>query len=470
MISRRHLLATGAAALVVPAIPRLGRAADGVTELRLTAVPGAAALLGAPRKPTLIWGYDGKVPGPEIRCRQGGRLRVVAVNRLAQETTVHWHGIRLPNAMDGVPGLTQAPIPPGGQFTYEFDLPDAGTFWYHPHASSAEQIERGLAGALIVEDRQPIQVDRDVVWMIDDWLLDDGNIIDSDFTNLHAMSHAGRLGNVITVNGQARPVFAARSGERIRLRLINVANARIFQLRFPAHKPVVVATDGHACPPHERPEGLLIGPGMRLDVVIDMVGDPGSRFVVSDAYNRSREGDVLTLTYQAEPLRRAPPDTPIALPAAVLPEPDLAGAERLEVVLDGGAMSRATGGTVDGKQVSMQEMVRGHGLAWTLNGVAAKGHLHEPLLTCRQGKSYRLVFDNRTAWPHPMHLHGHVFRVLSRNGKPEPHTPWADTVLLNGRERVEVALVADSPGDWMMHCHILEHQQGGMMALMRVTA
>lgn len=466
---RRAFCRLAAAALALPAVPRLAAAAAPLVERRITAAPGIAPLFGAPRRPVVIWGYDGKAPGPEIRCRQGERLRVVVANRLAEETTVHWHGVRLPHAMDGVPGVTQPAIPPGGTFTYEFDLPDAGTFWYHPHANSAEQLERGLAGALIVEERQPIAADRDITWVIDDWLLGEGNVLHGDFGNLHSMAHAGRLGNVITVNGQAQPVLQVRAGERIRLRLINAANARIFQLRFAGHAPRVIATDGHACPPHERPEGLLLGPGMRLDVVLDMAGSPDSRFVVSDGYNRGQEGDVATIAYGPEPLRASLRDDPVALPANPLAEPDLGAAERLEVVLDGGAMGRATHGVVDGRRMTLQEMVRGHGLAWTMNGVAAKGHIHEPLLTCRLGRSYRIVFDNRSAWPHPMHLHGHVFRVLSRNGAPEPHTPWADTVLLGPRERVEVALVADNPGDWMLHCHILEHQQGGMMALMRVT-
>ena len=134
-------------------------------------------LTGDGHPDTAVWAYDGTVPGPELRVRQGDPVRVVVSNKLGEDTTVHWHGIRLPNAMDGVPGLTQPPIRPGESFTYEFTPPDAGTFWYHPHADTLQQLGRGLAGALIVEEREPVAVDRDLLWFIEDWRLDDGGQI-----------------------------------------------------------------------------------------------------------------------------------------------------------------------------------------------------------------------------------------------------------------------------------------------------
>src|SRR3546814_1309629 len=128
--------------------------------------PDYVPLVGAHHPETEVWGYNGTTPGPEIRLRRGDRLRVLVENRLDEETTVHWHGIRLPNAMDGVPHLTQKPIGPGETFAYAFDLPDDGTYWYHPHQRSFEQVGRGLYGALIVEEREPIRVDREVVWVL----------------------------------------------------------------------------------------------------------------------------------------------------------------------------------------------------------------------------------------------------------------------------------------------------------------
>jgi FtsP/CotA-like multicopper oxidase with cupredoxin domain len=173
--------------------------------------------------------------------RQGARLKIVVENRLAEETTVHWHGLRVPHAMDGVPHLTQPPIAPGARFVYEFAVPDAGTYWYHPHQRSSEQVGRGLSGPLIVEEREPIQVDRDLTWVLDDWRLLPDAQINPDFDNFMDASHNGRLGNTVTVNGRIPETFAVRAGKRLRLRLINAANARIFGLELEGHRPTVVA-------------------------------------------------------------------------------------------------------------------------------------------------------------------------------------------------------------------------------------
>ena len=255
--------------------------AAAIPQHRLAARSGRTPLVGAPYPETAVWSYNGTVPGPEIRVRQGERLRITVENQLAEETTVHWHGLRVPNAMDGVPHLTQPPIAPGEAFVYEFEVPDAGTYWYHPHQRSFEQVGRGLYGPLIVEEREPIQVDRDVTWVLDDWrLLQDAQISD-DFGNFMDSSHNGRVGNTVTVNGRILESFPVRAGERVRLRLINAANARIFGLEFQDHRPQVIALDGQPVEPHAPPGGrMVLGPAMRADLVIDMSGDPGTRFTV----------------------------------------------------------------------------------------------------------------------------------------------------------------------------------------------
>src|SRR5690606_12053344 len=223
---------------------------------------GRAGLVGDPYPETDVWGYEGTVPGPQLRFRQGERLRIELENLLPQPTTVHWHGIRLPNAMDGVPYLTQAPVKAaGGRFLYEFALPDAGTFWYHPHLGSPEQVGRGLYGALIVEEPEPPAIDRDLVWILDDWRLDREARIVESFGNFMDASHAGRIGNTVTVNGRLRETFGLAAGERIRLRLVNAANARIFALDFQGHDPVVIALDGHPLTPHKPANGrIVLGP------------------------------------------------------------------------------------------------------------------------------------------------------------------------------------------------------------------
>ncbi|NUP90885.1 MAG: multicopper oxidase domain-containing protein, partial [Candidatus Sumerlaeia bacterium] len=191
-----------------------------------TAAPSASGCAAAAR--SVRRGTRLRIAG-SIDC---AKVKVTLANEVADATSIHWHGIRLPNAMDGVPHLTQKPVGRGERFVYEFAANDSGTFWYHPHWQSHEQVERGLYGALIVEEDAPPEVDRDVVWMLDDWRLTAEARIAGDFANLFDVSHAGRLGNRVTVNGKAGADFPVRRGERIRLRLVNAANARIFGLRF----------------------------------------------------------------------------------------------------------------------------------------------------------------------------------------------------------------------------------------------
>ena len=444
-------------------------------DFRLIARPGRTHLVGAPYPETAVWSYNGTVPGPEIRVRQGERLRITVENRLAEETTVHWHGVRVPNPMDGVPHLTQPPIAPGETFVYEFDVPDAGTYWYHPHERSFEQVGRGLYGPLIVEEREPIQVDRDVTWVLDDWrLLPDAQISD-DFGNFMDASHNGRVGNTVTVNGRILETFAVRAGERLRLRLINAANARIFALEFQDHRPMVIALDGQPVEPHVPAGGrVVLGPAMRADLVFDMTGRPGDRSTVIDPFYRGLEYRLLDLTYEDQaPLREHPLDAPLRLAANTMPEPDLATAERHEIAFSGGMMGDMMGGgmmggMMPGMRGGMMRGMQRSGI-WAINGVSANDHVLDPFLTLDRGRSYVLAMHNDTAWHHPMHLHGHAFRVIARDGQPTRYREWQDTVLMAPRERVEIAFVADNPGDWMFHCHILEHQAAGMMGVIRVA-
>jgi FtsP/CotA-like multicopper oxidase with cupredoxin domain len=406
-----------------------------------------------------VWAYGGTVPGPELRYRQGERLRIEVENALNAETTVHWHGIRLPNAMDGVPHLTQPPIAArGGKFLYEFDLPDAGTYWYHPHLGSPEQVGRGLYGALIVEEREPPKVDRDVVWVLSDWRLDREARIVPDFMNFMDASHAGRIGNTVTVNGAIRESFGVRAGERIRLRLINASNARIYGLNFKGHGPQLIAFDGQPVAP-KRADRVVIGPAQRADIIIDCRGSPGTRHRVVDDFYERRAYRLLDLAYSSEaPVRKEFPPVP-GLAANTVPMPDLASAERHSIVFGGGMMGNMPGG-MGGM------MGGGHGrMIWTVNGKAVpeNDHSHEPLLKLARGRSYIFELVNDTAWHHPIHIHGHVFNVISGRQKDTS----GDTVLIDPRTRAEIAFVADNPGDWMLHCHILEHQASGMMTTIR---
>jgi FtsP/CotA-like multicopper oxidase with cupredoxin domain len=456
-ITRRDFLRTAMAGAALAALPR--RAMPAPNMLRAKVV--RAALVGSRGPQTEVWAYDGAVPGPELRFRQGERLRLEIENLLPDATTVHWHGVRVPNAMDGVPHLTQEPIKPqGGRFVYEFALKDAGTYWYHPHLGAPEQVGRGLYGPLIVDEAEPPAVDRDVTWMLGDWRLDREARIVGNFGNFMDASHAGRIGNTVTVNGAIQESFELRAGERVRLRLVNAANARIFGLDFRGHEPLVIALDGHPIVPH-RPEGgrVVLGPSMRADILLDATGEPGSVHAVVDDFYQRRAYRLLDLRYAKERVRGRAGSPPPRLAANPLSEPDLAKAERHRVRFEGGMMGR------------MPMMGMRNGMAWTVNGkaVADDRHGHEPIFTAAHGRSHIVELVNDTSWHHPIHLHGHVFRVLSRNGKPAPHREWLDTVLIDPDSRAEIAFVADNPGNWMLHCHVLEHQASGMMAVIRVA-
>jgi len=462
---RRAFLVGGASLAGAVALPRSSRsAAVPVREFALVAGPKRVPLVGAPYADTDVWSYNGSIPGPEIRIRQGERFRVVVDNALPQETTIHWHGVRVPNAMDGVPHLTQRPILAGEKFVYEFDVPDAGTYWYHPHHHSSEQVGRGLSGALIVEESEPLPVDRDLVWVLGDWRLARDASIVNDFGNRMEGMMAGRIGNTVTINGRVPETFSVRAGERLRLRLINAAPARIFGLEFNGHRPLVVALDGQPIEPHEPVDGrVVLGPAMRADVVLDMSGEPGTTASVIDTFYQSRSYRLVDLAYADEArLRERPLDPPARIRANTMPEPDIDNAERHTATLEGGMMS--------GRGMMMGMRGRGmNGMGWSINGVAASGHDMAPMLTLSRGRSYILAVGNDTAWYHPVHLHGHSFRMIARNGRPTRHREWLDTVLIPPHERADIAFVADNPGDWMFHCHILDHQDGGMMAVLRVA-
>ncbi len=482
-MSRRVLLQGGAGLLLTAALPPGAARAAQSSDYRIAAAPARARLAGAARPETDVWTYNGTVPGSLVRLRQGEPARLVIENRLSQETTVHWHGIRLPNAMDGVPGLTQPSIKPGETFVYEFTPPDAGTFWYHPHANSLEQLGRGLAGAVIVEEREAVGIDRDLLWFLADWRLTEDGEIASRFGNRMEAAMSGRVGNTVTLNGRVSEAEVVRAGERVRLRLLNASLARIMALRFEGHRPVVVAVDGQPCDPHE-PEGgrILLGPAMRIDVMLDMQGEPGRRYDVVDDFYDGLSYQLTQLVYDEKPpVRGHAIDASAELPRNPLPEPDLPSAASRTLTLQGGMMSGMMmgGGSMQGGGMmhGMMDMGggmmgMGHGAVWAINGQSMTGDGHagmEPALVFERGRSVVLELRNQTAWWHPMHFHGHSMRVLSRNGKPVPHRQWQDTVLMAPKDVIEVAFVADNPGDWMLHCHVMDHQMTGMMTVLRVA-
>jgi FtsP/CotA-like multicopper oxidase with cupredoxin domain len=433
------------------AYPANAPESTGVISYDITAAEGEVELVNG--YTTKVWAYNGIVPGPEIRLKLGETLRLNFTNKLPQDTTVHFHGVRVPNAMDGVPGVTQDPIKSGESFVYEFTPKDAGTFWFHPHVRSSEQIGRGLYGVLIVEDETSEQYSQDLVWVLDDWRLDDTAQIAEPIDHPHDLMHDGRWGNVITVNGNTDEVLTAQPGERIRLRLVNTANARIYQLNFGELEVESVAVDGLYSRESFNPNDFKLAPGNRIDVDITIPRNtPEESFIVYDTYTDERI-NLATIAVSGEPGNTASFETPsnVAVPtwdslAGVMPDK--------EYVLEGGM----------GSMMGMG-MMGDQGNIWRINGKSFPDY--DPAIL--DANTVNIIrFTNKSVFPHPMHLHGQFFKVITRNGRAVDEGFFRDTVLVERDEVVDVAVVPQDLGTWALHCHTLEHAEAGMMTLVEV--
>jgi FtsP/CotA-like multicopper oxidase with cupredoxin domain len=403
-------------------------------------------------KPLAVWAYNGQVPGPTLRIRLGETLRVRFTNKLPQETTIHWHGVRLPNAMDGVPYVTQPPVQPGATFTYEFTPKDAGTFWFHPHVRASEQIERGLYGVLVVEDAQPPAYSRDLVWVLDDWLLDESGQIAPAFNTRHDLMMDGRWGNAITINGHTDTVLHARPGERIRIRLLNTANGRVFVPDFGDLDAMIIAVDGLYLRAPIPARGFEMAPGNRLDVEVVFDHSGAAPLEIWDRFSSRRPNKLATVELDGDVV-----DTPrFPSPAHGKVPRWSEGLE--EPIAHTFRLNARSGGPF--------------GIAWTIDGVAFEGHDHAmamaPSATLVRGKFARLHFINESPRIHPIHTHGMFFRVLARGGTPVDEPYFRDTVLIHPREEIDLGVVPTDAGTWMMHCHILEHAEAGMMTTISV--
>ncbi|MGR8940568.1 MAG: multicopper oxidase family protein [Gammaproteobacteria bacterium] len=395
---------------------------------------------------TQVWAYNDTIPGPLIRIKLGDTLIVKLSNKLTQPTTVHWHGVRVPNAMDGVPGVTQPPIQPGDSFTYQFTPKDPGTFWFHPHLNSPEQIERGLHGVLVVEDPKEPAYSRDLVWVLDDWLLTDGAKIHDQFVTGHDLAHDGRWGNVETVNGKYHPSFPVKAGERLRIRLVNVANGRVFVPAFEGLSPKVIAVDGMPVGAPFSLSQFYMAPGNRLDLDVVIPKDAAGRLLtVSNRFGRAPKS-LATLEVDTKTVVKTPDFEP--LKAAHFPK----WTQALAVPLTHEFILNAQRGG-------------DYGITWTIDGKAG----HENLAaTLPYGKFSRLRFTNKSGRLHPMHLHGQFFKLLAVDGESVEENFWRDTVLIGPKQSVDVGLVPIDRGMWAVHCHILEHAEAGMMSTIKV--
>lgn len=462
MTTRRNFMMQGAVATAALALPRMASATPGFTQVR-----GQTALvqLAPPDYPkTEIWGYDGLMPGPALRLDQGARVQRRFQNDLPQASSIHWHGIRIDNAMDGVPGLTQPAVAPGAGFDYDFTVPDAGTYWYHAHNRSVEQVARGLYGALIVAEKDAPDADRDEVLILDDWLLDPETAqINADFEAPHDRSHGGRSGNFIATNGQFNFETDVQQHERLRLRLINAANARIFGLGLAGMTGWIVALDGMPlAQPEPVTEALILGPGQRADLIVDITAAQG------ESAHLVRLDGKDPVSQAAFPVTGQAATTPRSAPKALPPNSrvevtGLETATKLRLNMQGGAMGSLDAAILNGSRTSFGDMVKANEF-WSFNGIV--GMTDTPLATLSRGETVSLDIVNDTAFPHAMHLHGMHFREVMADGS---QGPFRDTLLLAGGESRTIGFIADNPGDWLFHCHMLSHAASGMMTWIRVA-
>ena len=448
-LSRQSEPASSAAA----ARPSL--ADDGFTVLE--AKKGTIRLAPDAAHETEVWGFDGQVPGPLLRLKKGAELKVRLLNRLDQPVTLSWQGVRGPNAMDGVGGLTQAPVKPGESFDVRFTPRDSGLFWYHSHVwpHTAEQTARGLYGVVIIDELEPPPADEEVLLVLDDWSLDAQSQIEADFGDSEQAGHGGRIGSLITVNSSPAPLISAmRPGSRVRLRLLNACHARIVTVTFAGAHPQVQAIDGQPCEIFEPVRQTLpVGPGARFDVMLDLPSE--ARKEVRLVSRREGEPDQPLLVLTTEGAPRKPREPVAGLPAnPALPSAiPLERALKMDVVIDGGAKS-ASAKAVAGAAADPAKL-------WTINGIASDGVSGKPLFRVKRGEAVSLAFVNKSAFPQQIQVRGHAFRLLhDLDDGWEPY--WRDAVLIAPGRTKHVAFVADNPGKWAIESLILERQVTGL--------
>lgn len=492
-LSRREFVARaagGLSSLALPSLLRVPAATGAVREFVLEAREMTWEL--SPGKQIRAMTYNGRVPGPEIRVKEGERLRVVLKNNLAEPTTVHWHGVDVPNRMDGVPEVTQKPVPPGGVFVYEFEGRPAGTRWYHTHFREHHQMDLGLVAPLIIDPvgAEPFPADREYTLVLDDWVTGSGSPLPTTdagtagargsmggmMRNMRGMGGPGMMGrdgmgsmmgrgaaepayDTMTINGKAYPAtqpIVVERGERVRLRLINASAEHTHAIRVAGHPLRVTHADGNPLQDAVEVDVLPIAPAERYDVLL-RANRPGAWFLSCAAPGHAKAGERALVVYRGQEHRK-----PESL------APDLAGL-RFWTYLGGRARAgapRASDYTRVVDQVLSGGMMGGSEV-WSING---KRYPDTDPITLPRDARVRLRLRNNSMEAHPMHLHGQSFRVLAINGERLAAPLLKDTVDVEAHMgSVEIEFMAHNPGDWFFHCHKPMHMEGGMIALVKIA-
>jgi FtsP/CotA-like multicopper oxidase with cupredoxin domain len=460
-ISRRLFLGhTLASVLALPARAELPSPPDGSRVLE--AREGNLSLLPEPASPTAVWSYNGGVPGPLLRFKKGEEVKVRLVNKLAQPASLNWHGVRIVNAMDGVAGLTQEPVPPGGSFDYRFTPPDSGLYWYHPHALPfiSEQLDRGLYGVLIVDEPESPAADRDMLVVLADWKLDDKGQL-AGFNAATDATGAGSMRPLVTLNSRAVPVEETLPpSSRLRLRVLSAVDTRLMLIAFNGVRPLILAVDSQPCEAFEPVRQMIpLGPGARFDVMLDLPGDAGAAANVT--LLGDNEPDRVLLAFKTAGEQR-PPLPPVA---SLLPNPLLPSEIKLQASRKVDILIEAITGMGTGP---IPATAQDRPLYWKLNGKAFSGFAPAPLFSVKRGTPVTLGFVNDTAFVQQMHVHGHVMRLLhDLDDGWEPY--WRDAVLVPEGKTKHVAFVADNPGKWVIECLMAGRQASGIATWFEAT-
>jgi FtsP/CotA-like multicopper oxidase with cupredoxin domain len=402
---------------------------------------------------TDAWTYNGGLPGPLIRARRGDRLIVHFSNRLPASTTVHWHGVQVPIEMDGVPGISQPPVAPGGTFTYDFVVPDAGLFWYHPHVLSAAQVGFGLYGPLLVEDPDdPVKVADELVLVLSDISTDDHGVLEPADNGGVLGALLGREGNHVLVNGRVRPTVTVRQGALQRWRIVNTAKSRYFELALGDTQPFeLIGVDGGHLEYSLQRWTIVLGPGERADVLVapriddaavglTLVTHPFDRGFGSTEYRTPED----LIHFERADLPPAP-EMPLPKVTRDIPAMTAEGATPINIEL---VMTKTKGDSAFAIQ---------GGPFWRKSSVRAE-----------VGEKQLWTITNTAIWAHPIHLHGFFFQEVDDQGVPLSPRAWKDTIHVPVKSTRRFLVKLDRPGSWMYHCHILDHAEAGLMSTVDV--
>jgi FtsP/CotA-like multicopper oxidase with cupredoxin domain len=402
----------------------------------------------APGKTIEAWGFNKQLPGPVIKAEVGDTLVVRLTNHLKEPTLIHWHGLRVPAAMDGT-GAAQKPIEPGGVFEYRFIVPDAGTFWYHSHANETVQCERGLYGALIVEDQSDPVTDGEKAFMIDDMKLDADNKFKKPgwFVPRIVERHDGRQGSTLLINGKENSTIEVHAGQIERWRFINSSSAGYYVLSMGGKEFRIIGTDGGLLEHPLTVSEVLIIPASRIDIAAGPFNEGETFPIESLPYNR---GTILKARLQKFATVKVGEKRSSV---AVIPE----SLRRIEPLANQDAEITRTVKLSESPSLKT-------GVDFFIND-----DIHVNDKPVKVGELQIWEVSNTSMMDHPFHLHGFFFQVIDINGKAPEYMAWRDTVNLPPASKIKIAWMPDNrPGTWMYHCHILEHHAAGMMASFEV--